>query len=146
MPRYVLDANLYIQATRDTTFSQELEAFFWSEAPFVYMHVAGEVLAGAVHPDLERTTYEEFIEPHEETRRVITPNHAAWRRAGGIIAQLIRNKRLGAGAVPRSFFNDCLIAASAREHGFTLITSHTADFELIGSVERVHAVPPWPSR
>ena len=148
MPRYVLDSNLYIQATRDAAFNQEMEAFFWSDAPFVFMHsvVAGELLAGAVRPDLERRTYEDFIEPHEETRRIITPGHAAWRRAGGIVAQLIRARRLGAGAVPRSFFNDCLIAASAREHGFTLITRNTANFQLIGTVERVDVVPPWPSR
>lgn len=147
MPKYVLHSNLYIQATRDASFNGELEAFFWSTAPYVYLHsvVAGELLAGAVHPDLERRTYEGFIEPHEDTRRIITPSHAAWRRAGGIIAQLVRSKRLAAGGIPRSFFNDCLIAASAREHGFTLITRNTADFELIGTVEPVDAVPPWPA-
>lgn len=125
MPRYVLDSNLYITATRDSSFNDELEAFFWATfwatAPYVYMHsvVARELLAGAVHPDLERRTYEAFIQPHEDTRRIFTPSHAAWRRAGGIIAQLVRGKRPGANGIPRSFFNDCLIAACAREHGFT---------------------------
>lgn len=146
MPRYVLDSNVYIQATRDAAFNQELEAFLWTAAPFVHMHsvVAGELLAGAVHPELERRTYEQFIEPYEAMRRVVTPSHPTWRRAGGIVAQLIRSKRLAANGVPRSFFNDCLIAASAREHGFTLVTRNTADFELIGGVERVDVVAPWP--
>jgi predicted nucleic acid-binding protein len=146
VPKYVLDSNLYIQATRENAFNDELEAFFWSAAPHIYLHsvVAGELVAGAFHPDLERRTFEDFIQPHQDTGRVITPNHSTWLRAGQIIVKLVRTRRLGAKGVPRSFFNDCLIAASAREHGLTVITRNTADFELIGTVEPVEAVPPWP--
>jgi predicted nucleic acid-binding protein len=146
VPKYVLDSNLYIQATRENDFNDELEAFFWSAAPYVYLHsvVAGELVAGAFQPDLERKTFEQFIEPHQDTGRVITPSHATWVRAGQIIVKLVRAKRLGAKGVPRSFFNDCLIAASAREHGLTIITRNTADFELISTVEPVDAVAPWP--
>jgi predicted nucleic acid-binding protein len=146
VPKYVLDSNLYIQATRENPFNDELEAFFWSAAPYIYLHsvVAGELVAGAFQPDLERRTFEQFIEPHEDTGRVITPSHAAWLRAGQIIVKLVRAKRLGAKGIPRSFFNDCLIAASAREHGLTVITRNTADFDLIRTVEAIDAVPPWP--
>jgi predicted nucleic acid-binding protein len=146
VPKYVLDSNLYIQATRENAFNDELEAFFWSAAPYVYLHsvVAGELVAGAFQPDLERRTFEQFIEPHQDTGRIITPSHAAWLRAGQIIVKLVRAKRLGAKGIPRSFFNDCLIAASAREHGLTIITRNTADFDLIRTVEPVEAVPPWP--
>lgn len=146
MPKYVLDSNLYIQATREDDFNSELEAFFWAAAPFVYLHstVAGELLAGAFQPQLERRTLEHFIKPHQDTGRVITPSHATWLRAGQIIVKLVRAKRLAAKGIPRSFFNDCLIAASGREHGLTIITRNTADFDLIRTVEPVEAVPPWP--
>ncbi|HEX6912191.1 MAG TPA: type II toxin-antitoxin system VapC family toxin, partial [Longimicrobium sp.] len=124
MAKYVLDSTIYIAATRDTAWNDELEAFMWSSTPFVYLHsvVAGELLAGAVSPDLERRTYAEFIAPLEETDRVITPAYGAWKRAGGIVAKLVRTRRLTAGAVPKSFFSDCLIATSARDHGCTVIT------------------------
>lgn len=146
MPKYVLDSNIYIQATRQDDFNDELEAFFWAAAPYIYLHsvVAGELLAGAFQPHLERRTFEEFIEPHHDTGRVITPSHTAWLRAGQIIVKLVRAKRLDPKGVPRSFFNDCLIAASAREQGLTVITRNTADFQLIRTVEPVEAVPPWP--
>jgi predicted nucleic acid-binding protein len=145
--KYVLDSNIYISATRDEAWNDELEAFMWSSTPFVYLHsvVAGELLTGAISVELERRTYSEFIAPLEETNRVITPTHAAWKRAGLIIAKLIRTRRLAAGAVPRSFFSDCLIAASARESGCTIITRNLKDFELIRTVERVEVVPPWPA-
>lgn len=146
MPKYVLDSNLYIQATRDEDFNDELQAFFWSATPYIYLHsvVAGELLAGAFQPHLERRTLEDFIAPHQETGRVITPGHGTWLRAGQIIVKLVRAKRMGAKGIPRSFFNDCLIAASAREHGLTVITRNTADFDLIRTIEPVEAVLPWP--
>jgi predicted nucleic acid-binding protein len=145
--KYVLDSNIYIAATRDDGWNDELETFMWSSTPFVYLHsvVAGELLTGAVSAELERRTYSAFIAPLEETRRVITPTHAAWKRAGLIVAKLIRAKRLAAGAVPRSFFNDCLIAASARDNGCTIITRNQKDFDLIRTVEQVEVVSPWPT-
>jgi predicted nucleic acid-binding protein len=144
--KYMLDSNIYISATRDETWNDELAAFMWSSTPFVYLSsvVAGELLTGAVKPELERRTYAEFVEPFEETDRVITPTHGAWKRAGRIIARLIRAKRLAAGAVPRSFFNDCLIATSARDHGCSVVTQNTRDFELIRTIEPVKIVAPWP--
>lgn len=146
MPKYVLDTNLYVQATRENAFNDELEAFFWSTAPYIYLHsvVAGELVAGAFQPDLERRTFESFVRPHEETGRVITPSHNTWLRAGQIIVKLVRRKLMGAKGVPRSFFNDCLIAASAREHGLTIVTNNMAHFDLIRHVEPVQAVLPWP--
>lgn len=147
MPKYVLDSNIYIHATRDDAWNDELEAFMWSSTPFVYIHsvVAGELLTGATNPNLERRTFHDFIEPLEDSRRIITPSHAAWKRAGQIIATLVRTKRFGADAVPRSFFNDCLLAASARDEGFSIITRNIRDFDLIRAVTPVEVHPPWPT-
>ena len=51
------------------------------------------------------------------------------------------------GGFSRSFLNDCLIAASALEHGFVLVTRNTGDFAVIRKVEpKLNYVPPWPER
>lgn len=119
----------------------------WSSTPFVYLHsvVVGELLMGATNPEIERKTHRDFIEPLEDSKRIITPTHAAWKRAGLIIAKLVRHKRLAAEAVPRSFFNDCLLAASARDEGYSIITRNLRDFELIRTVATVDVQPLWPA-
>jgi predicted nucleic acid-binding protein len=44
----------------------------------------------------------------------------------------------------RSFANNLLLAATARELGATLITRNVADFELIREVVDLKIAPPWP--
>lgn len=146
MPKYVLDTHLYIEATRSPERNRELVAFFTRHTPRVHLHsvVAAELLAGAVARGLERRTRAAFIEPLEFVGRVLTPSHESWKRAGTILAELVRKKLLSPGGFGRSFFNDCVIAASAREHGFTLVTGNRADFERIARVEPVPLRPPWP--
>lgn len=146
MPKFVLDTSLYIRATRTDASSEELEAFSSSHAPFLYMHsvVAAELLAGAVHPELEERTQSRLIAPFEATGRLITASHEAWKRAGRTIAQLVRSRKLSPTGVARSFMNDCLIAASARESGFTLITENARDFQMIATVLPLVFLPPWP--
>lgn len=147
MTKYVLDTNLYIRATRDGNWNRRLVAFYSTHTPFIHLHsvTTGELLAGAIRPGLEEETHRNFIRPFEAVGRVITPSHAAWRRrAGQVVSALIRRGALSPGGVKHSFFNDCLIAASCREHGFVVITDDTRDFELISSVEPVRFVRPWP--
>jgi predicted nucleic acid-binding protein len=106
--------------------------------------VAGELLAGAIRPGLDGETHRRFLAPFEAVGRIITPTHAAWSRAGRIIGALIRRGTLSPTGVKRSFFNDCLIAASSRDAGFVLVTDNLADFEIIAAEHRVRFVPPWP--
>ncbi len=148
MPRYVVDTNLYIEATRSDEAADGLKRFYARLLPYVHLHsvVAQELLAGAMAPDLERETQAGFIEPFEAVGRTITPTHRTWKRAGEIMARLVRKKRLSPGGFRRSFVNDCLLAASAREHGFVLVTRNTQDFELIRTVEPMDVLPPWPFR
>jgi len=147
MRKYILDTGLYIRATRDDGWSDALEAFAWNHAPFIYLHstVASELLTGAINPGLERRTQERFIAPFEGTGRVITPSHRTWKQAGQVVARLIREKKLSPKGVARSFPNDCLIAASARELGLTVVTENERDFKLISEVLPVEYQPPWPS-
>lgn len=146
MPRYVLDTSLYVYATRSDEWSRELQAIYQAFAPFVYLHsvVAGELLAGATGPELERRTQRHLLAPFEATGRLVTPGHGAWKRAGAVVARLVKEKRLSPNGIRRSFLNDCIIAASARDHGLVVVTDNLRDFELIRTVEPLEVAAPWP--
>lgn len=146
MKPFVVDTNLYIQATRDPDANRALAAFFTRHTPRAYLHsvVAAELLAGAVTKGLERKARRAFLDPLESVGRVFTPSHGTWKRAGEIVAELVRIRVITPGGFSRSFFNDCVIAASAREHGFVLVTANTTDFQRIASVEPMAFAAPWP--
>jgi predicted nucleic acid-binding protein len=144
--RYVVDTNLYIRATRDDEWSQALERFFLAFTPEIYLHsvIALEILAGATSPALERRTEERFIRPFERRERVFTPSHSSWKGAAAALARLVRERKVSPEGVKKSLVNDCLIAASARDHGFVLVTDNAKDFELIRDTLPIEFVPPWP--
>jgi predicted nucleic acid-binding protein len=146
--RYVVDTSLYVDATHLTSAADELKAFYARFLPSVHLHslVAQELLHGAIDPVDERDLRAKYIEPFESVGRVITPAHSTWMRASVIALELIRRKRITREAVVGSLFTDCLIAASAREHGFILVTRNTRDFRLIRQVEPFTFVEPWPTR
>jgi predicted nucleic acid-binding protein len=147
VPRFVLDTNIYLRATRDDTWSQALENFFLAFTPGIHLHsvVAMEILAGATNQDLEQKTQERFIRPFERRGRVFTPTHGTWKRAATALTQLLREKRLSPNGIKRSLINDLLIAASARDHGFVLITDNVQDFKIVKHILPVEVVPPWPA-
>lgn len=146
MAKYVLDTSLYVRATRDEEWNRQLIAFYSIHTPVVHLHsvVAAELLAGAIRPGLDEETHRRFLEPFEAVGRIVTPTHAAWCRAGRIVGALIRRGVLSPTGVKRSFFNDCLIASSAREEGFVLITENLADFQVIAAEQPLRFVAPWP--
>ncbi len=146
MAKYVLDTQLYIEATRDAARNRELAAFYTLHTPRAYLHsvVVAELLAGAVARGLEKRTRAAYLAPLEAVGRVLTPSHESWKRAGSIVASLVREGLVSPGGFSRSFFNDCVLAASAREHGFTLVTANAADFARIARVAPFDWVPPWP--
>ena len=147
MSKYVLDTNIFINADHDVQWAGELERFSYDYLPQIHLSavVAQEMLAGAVSPDRERAIRVNYIEPFERKGRLITPTYSAWKRAGQIMARLVNRKLMSPGAFGKSFVNDCLLAASCRERGATLITLNTRDFELIKKVEPVKVVAPWPN-
>jgi predicted nucleic acid-binding protein len=107
--------------------------------------VAQEILAGARNEKDYQEYHRDWVAPFEELGRIVTPAHTTWLRAALIIARLAERGSISRGGFSRSFLNDCLIAASLREHGLILVTRNMEDFRLIGSVESgVRSVPPWP--
>jgi predicted nucleic acid-binding protein len=147
VPKYVVDTNLYVEAILTDEGNAALAAFQRRCAPSLFQHstVAQEILAGARDGLDYRRYHEDWVEPFEHLGRLITPTHSAWMRAALIIARLVERRHRNPGGFSRSFLNDCLIAASARDQGFVLVTRNIADFALISRVERsLRYVAPWP--
>ena len=149
MRRFVVDTNLYIDAIRTDDGSEALARFQRRFAPMLFQHatIAQEILAGARNEADYRAYHEDWVAPFEDLERVITPSGACWMRAALIMVRLAERRVMSAGAFTRSFLDDCLLAASARELGFVLVTRNTRDFDLIRCVEpRLTFVSPWPER
>lgn len=147
MPKYVLDTNVYIQATRTAESFEGLRRFLYAMTSAIHLHsvVALELLAGATTEEMRRHVDRSFIRPIERRERVFTPTHEAWKRAAGALASLIRDRRVSPEGIKKSLVNDCLIAASARDHGFVLVTDNTRDFALLNDYLPIEFVPPWPT-
>ena len=146
MTRYLLDTNLYVQAVRDPGWAEALSRFVSSNLPAIHFHavVAQELLASAVNERRMKQVDEQLIRPFEKRGRVVTPGFGTWKRAGAMISQLVQQGRMSRGGYSRSFVNDCLLAASCREAGFTLITMNGRDFELLREVATFEVSGPWP--
>lgn len=147
MPKYVIDTNLYVEAITTDEGNEALATFQRRFAPFLFQHstVAQEILAGAADEAGYRAYHKDWVEPFADLGRIITPGHGAWMRAALIMTRLVQRRKMSPGGFSRSFLNDCLIAAGARDHGFVVVTRNTDDFELIRQVEpRFEYRPPWP--
>jgi predicted nucleic acid-binding protein len=147
--RYVIDTNLYVEAITTDEGSDALATFQRRFAPFLLQHstVAQEILAGARDEAGYREYHEDWIAPFEDLGRIVTPGHTTWTRAALIMTRLVAGGHRSPGGFSRSFLNDCLIAASARDHGFVIVTRNQTDFALIQRVEpRLEHAPPWPDR
>jgi predicted nucleic acid-binding protein len=146
--RYVVDTNLYVEAIRTDEGNEALARFQRRFAPLLFQHstVAQEILAGAADEMAYGEYHEDWIEPFEQLGRLITPTHSAWMRAALIMTRLVEHGERSPAGFNRSFLNDCLIAATAREQGFILVTNNTRDFALIRRMEpTLRYVPPWPT-
>jgi len=146
--RYVLDANIYIDADRSAAKAAELEAFYNTFLSQTYVHaiVAQELLRGVADQRRRIEVRAHYIAPFEKRGRLVTPTFTSWVRAGELVAMLIARKLVDATGVAPSFLHDVLLAASCREAGMTLVTRNVVDFERIRHVERFDFVPPWPVR
>lgn len=147
MERFVIDTNVYIQAIRSAEVRAKLAAWQRTMAPHIWQHsvVASELLVGARDEETWHRWHERWIVPAERVRRIFVPTYGTWLRASQIISRLTDAGRISAGGVKPSFFNDCLLAASSREHGYVIVTHNREDFELIALVEPgVRTSAPFP--
>ncbi|HET7274092.1 MAG TPA: type II toxin-antitoxin system VapC family toxin [Longimicrobiaceae bacterium] len=135
MEKFVLDTNIFIHAVRDSSVRKALAAWQRSMGPKIFMHavVASELLHGARDEATWTRWRERWIAPAERVDRLVVPRYASWLDASRIVARLVETRELS-GGVSQSFYNDCLIAASCREQGYSIVTHNRVDFELISHV------------
>lgn len=144
---YLVDSNVYIRAFREPEFGQTLREFHAQQLPRLVLSavVAAELMVGALQPDRVRGVRRALVEPFRARRRFVTPSWSTWELAAsvdrGLRARPANRPRLAL----RSFLQDILIAASAREVGATIITENAADFALISSQIDITFVKPWPT-
>jgi predicted nucleic acid-binding protein len=147
MERLVADTNVYIRAIRDPAFRSELADWQRRMAPQIHQHsvVIAELLAGARDRATWNRWHERWVLPTERVARVVVPQYGCWLRASGILTGLQERGLLAASGSKAGFFNDCLLAATAREQGFVIITYNHQDFERIRRVEpEVRVIAPLP--
>lgn len=143
---FLLDTSIYIEAFTDAAFGAAFRAFHQAALPQLALSavVAHEVLVGATTPAKLRSVERGLLEPFRARRRLHVPTAATWTLAATVDRDLRAMKRYAGSLVQRSFANDLLLAASARELGATLVTLNRADFEVIAQVLPVRVVGPWP--
>ena len=143
--RFALDTNVFIRATREPDWEEQLAGFHAAFAPFEWLAavVAQELLAGA-RGNSATVIERAILEPFERRGRLIVPTYAAWKETGAVLASLVTTNKARWADVPRSFVNDILLAMSCREAGVVLVTENVRDFERIAQVRPFDFVPPWP--
>ncbi len=142
----LLDSSVYIRAFREPEFGEEFRAFHRGALPTLVLSavVASEVLIGALTPERERAFRRGILDPFQSRRRLHVPTWGTWDRASAIDRRMRRRPAFHSRLDRRSFFQDILIAASARDLGATVITLNTRDFEVIAEFIDITIAEPWP--
>ena len=143
----MLDTNVFVDAFRDEMFAEGLSAFLERALPSTFLSavVVQELAAGARTRERVRALESSILRPFERRGRVFAPSALAFRESGRLLAELAAREGWPALHSNPSLANDALLAASCREHGFTLVTSD-ADFDrFVPSLGRWRHVKPWPT-
>lgn len=142
---FLLDTNVYIESFTRGPDHSEFRAFHASVLPQLILSavVVHELRVGARSAS-QRRHLDGLVEVFRTRKRLHVPSLATWQLAASVDQDLRKAGGYSASLTQRSFANDILLAASARELGATIVTRNLADFEVIGRVMPVAAVPPWP--
>lgn len=135
MSKHLIDTDLYIDLIRTGESHSIIREIYKRETPGIYFSsvVAQELLSGA-QSQAARRLVQKLIRPFEKTKRIVTPTHGTWKKAGDLIALILRNFPQYRGKLP-GLMNDVLLAADARSIGATLYTRNREDFLLINSIQ-----------
>lgn len=146
MPKYVVDTNVYIDASRDATEAERLKLFLARWLPVTYMSavVIQELRAGARTGEQTEALERWTLAPFARRGRILVPSAQAFEASGRILADLVGKDGVELASARASLPNDTLLAASCREAGATLVT-RDGDFERIATHLRgFRHVAPWP--
>jgi predicted nucleic acid-binding protein len=145
---YLVDSSVYIHGFRDAAFEEALRDFHEQYLPHLVLSavVVHELLVGAATSRKAQSLQRGMVQPFQARQRVHVPARHTWELAAGVDRRLRKRPALATKLRTRSFANDMLIAASARELGAVILTENTDDFGLISSVLDIRWVQPWPGR
>lgn len=143
---YLVDSNVYVRAFRDSAFGQRLREFHQRHLATLVLSavVVHELAVGALTPSKERALLRNLVEPFRVRRRLHVPARQTWELAARLDRRLRRRAASTSKLRSRSFGNDLLIAASARELGAVILTKNSKDFAAISAVVDISYLEPWP--
>jgi predicted nucleic acid-binding protein len=141
---HLIDSNVYIHGFRDSVFGETLRRFHQKHLPRLVLSavVVHELLVGAANAAKERSLRRGLVEPFRVRQRLHVPARQTWEMAAAVDLRLRKRKDLESKLQARSFANDILIAASARELGAIILTENSEDFSIIASVLDIQFAEP----
>lgn len=145
---YLVDSNVYVRGFRDAAFGQRLRAFHQRHLAWIVLSavVVHELAVGALNPSREQALLKNLVKPFRAKvrRRLHVPARQTWELAARLDRGLRRSAVMTSRLRLRSFGNDLLIAASARELGAVILTENSRDFAVISSAVDITYAEPWP--
>jgi len=139
---FTLDTNVVVDALRQPAELDRLKAFLSWALPSTVLSsvIAAELTAGARTEKARLVLAGALLAPFERRGRIVAPTAGAWRQMSIVLAQW------GTSGVSASRQNDALLAAQAREHGWTIIT-RDQDFQVLRShIGGLRVIVPFPDR
>jgi predicted nucleic acid-binding protein len=143
---YLVDSGVYIRGFREIAYGDALRAFHAAQLSRIVLSavVLHELLVGATTRRRELALQRGLVEPFRVRRRLHVPTRQTWELAAQVDRRLRARPHFAAKLKTRSFLNDVLIAASAREIGAVIVSENSDDFGIISSVLDIRYVEPWP--
>jgi predicted nucleic acid-binding protein len=129
--KYLLDTNVYLDASRSAIKGDQFRAAFFPLLPATCLSavVVYELMVDAADRR-SRAYVEDFIRPLERTGRIVTPTFDDWVEASALVTAIELRDRGWRSKLP-ALLNDILIALSARRVGAMVLTRNRDDFLLI---------------
>lgn len=115
---YTVDTNVLVDALRRPAEMLLLKEFLDWALPHTTLCsvVASELLAGARTESARRLVERDLLDAFDRRGRIVAPSAVAWAKTGLVLG------RATTAAIGASWQNDLLLAHTAREFGWTLIT------------------------
>lgn len=144
---YLVDSSIYIHGFRDAACGAALRDFHARHLPHLVLSavVVHELLVGAETSRKAQLLQRGIVQPFRARQRLHVPARQTWELAADVDRRLRKRPALAAKLRTRSFANDMLLAASARERGAVILTENMDDFGLIFTVLDVRCLPRGPT-
>ncbi len=139
---YTLDTNVLIDALRRPADMLLLKEFLEWALPHTALSsvVASELLAGARTESARRLVERDLLGAFERRGRILAPSAAAWAKTG------LAHGRAATASIGASWQNDLLLAHTAREFGWTLVTRDRDFTRIRPLVKGLRVEAPFPRR